>query len=260
MSGRQLELQSLRRELNSARDLLGQLEARLQALEEESGFELVYPLPGASAEGPESPSPGSGGGYLSRGPLSPPVPGSGGARLSQAASSSPLPGSGGAVLSQGPTSPDRPGSGGGDLSLTSDLADEVFPDRSSRANPGPPHSAFRTHVAQEVGLFLRRALEDPVPPEPSGWRPHVRHHDHHVAPRFPVRGSCWAPTLGCASSGFSLPVPFYSPREPFCPGNPSSGLGPLPLVILRVFLTSVQDAPSAGVEPPSSPESFPRRA
>ena len=40
------------------------------------------------------------------------------------------------MLSQGPTSPDRPGSGGGDLSLTSDLADEVFPDRSSRANPG----------------------------------------------------------------------------------------------------------------------------
>ena len=67
MSGRQLELQSLRRELNSARDLLGQLEARLQALEEESGFELVYPLPGASAEAPESPSPGSGGGYVSRG-------------------------------------------------------------------------------------------------------------------------------------------------------------------------------------------------
>ena len=63
------------------------------------------------------------------------------------------------MLSQGPTSPDRPGSGGGDLSLTSDLADKVFPDRSSRANPGPPHSAFRTHVAQEVGLFLRRALD-----------------------------------------------------------------------------------------------------
>ena len=47
MSARALELQSLRRELNTVRDLLGQLEATVLAREQE-GFEFVDPLPGAS--------------------------------------------------------------------------------------------------------------------------------------------------------------------------------------------------------------------
>ena len=131
-----------------------------------------------------------------------------------------------------------------------------------QVRPAPAWRPSLSFFAAPVARLAEPQRFCPVPPEPSGWRPHVRHHDHHVAPRFPVRGSCWAPTLGCASSGFSLPVPFYSPREPFCPGNPSSGLGPLPPSNSKGFLTSaasVQDPPSAGVEPPSSPESFPRR-
>ncbi|CAE7264901.1 unnamed protein product [Symbiodinium sp. CCMP2592] len=158
MSGRLLELQSLRRELFEVRGLLNRLESRIQALEEEAAFELVDPLPGPAA-GPSSPSPGSGGGSLSRGPPLSPQPGSGGVNLSQAPLPSRLPGSGGGNLSRAFSPPDRPGSGGVDLSLAYDLASEVFPDRSSRSNPGPPNSSFRTAVAKEVGQFLRRALD-----------------------------------------------------------------------------------------------------
>ena len=160
MSARALELQSLRRELLAARDLLGQLEARVQALEQE-GFEFVDSLPGAEA--PVSPSPGSGGGYLSRGSTSLAESGSGGVQLSQAPvaprssytssgrpgsggvnlslAPSAEPGSGGGQLSQAPFAPrlahtpsGRPGSGGVDLSLTLDLAEDTFPDVSSRSN------------------------------------------------------------------------------------------------------------------------------
>ena len=150
MSARALELQSLRRELLAARDLLGQLEARLQALEQE-GFEFVDSLPGASVEAPASPSPGSGGGYLSRGTGTTPFaePGSGGGQLSQAPVA-PRP----SLTSSG-----RPGSGGVDLSLASDGSVEVYADGSSRYNPGAPTSQFRTAVAREVGYFLRRALD-----------------------------------------------------------------------------------------------------
>ncbi|CAE6927060.1 unnamed protein product [Symbiodinium sp. CCMP2592] len=158
MSGRLLELQSLRRDLFEVRGLLNRLESRIQALEEEAAFELVDPLPGPAA-GPSSPSPGSGGGSLSRGPPVSPQPGSGGVNLSQAPSPSRLPGSGGGNLSRAFSPSDRPGSGGVDLSLAYDLASEVFPDRSSRSNPGPPNSSFRTAVAKEVGQFLRRALD-----------------------------------------------------------------------------------------------------
>ena len=185
MSARALELQSLRRELLAARDLLGQLEARVQALEQE-GFEFVDSLPGAEA--PVSPSPGSGGGYLSRGSTSLAESGSGGVQLSQAPvaprssytssgrpgsggvnlslAPSAEPGSGGGQLSQAPSPPrlshassDRPGSGGVSLSLASDGSVEVYSHGSSRYNPGAPTSQFRTAVAREVGYFLRRALD-----------------------------------------------------------------------------------------------------
>ncbi|CAE7248000.1 unnamed protein product [Symbiodinium sp. CCMP2592] len=152
---RLLELQSLRRELFEVRGLLNRLESRIQALEEEAAFELVDPLPGPAA-GPSSPSPGSGGGSLSRGPPLSPQPGSGGVNLSQAPSPSRLPGSGGGNLSRAFSPPDRPGV---DFVLAYDLVSEVFPDRSSRSNPGPPNSSFRTAVAKEVGQFLRRALD-----------------------------------------------------------------------------------------------------
>ncbi|CAE7339071.1 unnamed protein product, partial [Symbiodinium sp. CCMP2592] len=51
------------------------------------------------------------------------------------------------------------GSGGVDLSLTVSLGEEVFVDHSSSSIPGPPTSLFRTAVAEEVGRFLRRALD-----------------------------------------------------------------------------------------------------
>ena len=149
MSARSLELQSLRRELTVAKDLLAQLESRISALERE-GFELVDPLPGVSSETPSASSPGSGGGYLSRGVSLPSGPGSGGVHLSQGA---PRP----TLAFDTPSG--RPGSGGVELSLAQDPSEEVFQDGSSRANPGAPTSQFRTAVARQVGRFLRRALD-----------------------------------------------------------------------------------------------------
>ena len=118
MSARALELQSSRRELNTVRDLLGQLEATVLAREQE-GFEFVDPLPGASAEAPLASSPGSGGGFCSG--VFPAEPGS---QLSQAPFAP--------CLAHAPSG--RPGSGGVDLSLTLDLAEDTFPDGSSRSN------------------------------------------------------------------------------------------------------------------------------
>ena len=46
-----------------------------------------------------------------------------------------------------------------DLALAFDLAEDCFPDGSSRANPGAPTSQYRTSIAREVGRFLRRALD-----------------------------------------------------------------------------------------------------
>ena len=148
MSARVLELQSLRRELTAARDLLSQLEARISALERE-GFELVDPLPGTPSGVPSAPSPGSGGGQLSRGYGLSSSPGSGGVHLSRAPSPAP-------PLRTTPS--DRPGSGGVNLSLASESSPDQFPDGSSRGNPGAPTSQFRVNVAREVGFFLRRAL------------------------------------------------------------------------------------------------------
>ena len=149
MSARALELQSLRRELGVAKDLLAQLEARLVALEQE-GFEFVDPLPGTPPEGPFSASPGSGGGYFSRGSTASASPGSGGVNLSQASHQRPLP---------PPTPSGRPGPAGVNSTLALDLSTDTCADGSSRLNPGAPTSQFRTAVAQEVGRFLRRAVD-----------------------------------------------------------------------------------------------------
>ncbi|CAE7255205.1 unnamed protein product [Symbiodinium sp. CCMP2592] len=89
MSARALEIQSLGREINSVRELLGQLEARLQALEEEKALPVLLPNGRDEVE----------------------------------------------LISPWPST-----------------SEEVFPDRSCRAQPGGPTSIFRTQVAREVHL------------------------------------------------------------------------------------------------------------
>ena len=141
MSGRSLELKSLRRELTAAQELLRQLEARIVLLED---FEFVDPLPGASAEAPLS-SPGSGGVYLFRGPPASSVPGSGGVQLSQVTQ----------PPQQLPHTPScRPGLGGVDLSLAFDLAEDTCPPTAALEQiPEPLHLSSGHPLPARLGIF-----------------------------------------------------------------------------------------------------------